>query len=363
MPYVQGSMKELNRKTVFRLVAEQYEITRTEIADQTQSSVPTVLKITNFLQSEHIISQVGNEKTARGRHPQIFRFEPDSILGIGISYDGSRMVASLVNYYGEEKLCVEENVSQTFDAMMEKRFPEIIDEMLKKEGREYVRAVGICISASVDTEHSIVHLGGFSKLRIEREVARSVQILSEKINLPVYLFNDVNAAAVGEYVLRKMKKEDLVYVYVSEGTGAGIILEGKLRTGKHFYSGEIAHMVFETDFVTDRRKPGWMERKLSFKSIEESAQSREGQVDYAARYISLVIANICNTMDIQNVVLGGEIIQFLGQALFEKTRSYLDRLQLFPINLTRYVNENSDLVGAAYLALQRQLANILSDND
>ena len=153
------------------------------------------------------------------------------------------------------------------------------------------------------------------------------------------------------------------YVYVSEGTGAGIILEGKLRTGKHFYSGEIAHMVFETDFVTDRRKPGWMERKLSFKSIEESAQSREGQVDYAARYISLVIANICNTMDIQNVVLGGEIIQFLGQALFEKTRSYLDRLQLFPINLTRYVNENSDLVGAAYLALQRQLANILSDND
>ncbi len=134
MPYVQGSMKELNRKTVFRLVAEQYEITRTEIADQTQSSVPTVLKITNFLQSEHIISQVGNEKTARGRHPQIFRFEPDSILGIGISYDGSRMVASLVNYYGEEKLCVEENVSQTFDAMMEKRFPEIIDEMLKKEG-------------------------------------------------------------------------------------------------------------------------------------------------------------------------------------------------------------------------------------
>ena len=48
MPYVQGSMKELNRKTVFRLVAEQYEITRTEIADQTQSSVPTVLKITTY---------------------------------------------------------------------------------------------------------------------------------------------------------------------------------------------------------------------------------------------------------------------------------------------------------------------------
>lgn len=58
-----------------------------------------------------------------------------------------------------------------------------------------------------------------------------------------------------------------------------------------------------------------------------------------------------------------ERLYSFGTSTFEKTRSYLDRLQLFPINLTRYVNENSDLVGAAYLALQRQLANILSDND
>lgn len=361
MPYVQGSMKELNRRTVFKLVAEQQEITRTEIADITKSSVPTVLKITNFLQDEHIISLVGNEKTARGRHPQIFRFEPDSILGIGISYDGNHMAAALVNYYGDIKKSVEEDICQSFDFMMETRFPEVIRELTDNMPGNYVRGVGLCISASVDTEHSVIHLGGFSKLVVERNVAESVQILSDRSGLPVYLFNDVNSAAVGEYVLRKMKQEDLVYVYVSEGTGAGIILGGELRTGQNFYSGEIAHMVFEPDFVIDRTKPGWMEKKLAPECIKSSAKEREGQIDYAARYISLVIANICNTMDIQNVVLGGELVRQLGQGLFEKAKEYLSHLMLFPVNLTRYVNENSDLVGAAYLTMERQLANILAD--
>ena len=192
----------------------------------------------------------------------------------------------------------------------------------------------------------------------------SVRILSGQVGLPVYLFNDVNAAAVGEYVLRKMKNEDLVYVYISNGIGAGIILEGKLRTGQKFYSGEIAHMVFEPDYVIDRSKAGWMERKLAPECIRDSADTREGQIEYAARYISLVIANICSTLDIQNVVLGGETVRKLGKELFRRTEKYLNHLLLFPeINLTRYINENSNLIGAAHLATERQLANILADGD
>lgn len=363
MPYVQGSMKELNRKTVFKLVSEKQEITRTEIAERTKSSVPTILKITNFLQEEHIISSVGSEKTARGRYPQIFRFEPDSILGIGLSYDGTHLAAALVNYYGEIKIYVEEEISQTFDEVLETKVPEIVQQLTKTVSAGYVRGVGICISASVDTENSRIHLGAFSKLIVERDVAASIRSLSERIGLSVYLFNDVNAFAVGEYVLRKMKNEDLVYVYASEGTGAGVILDGELRTGRNFYSGEIAHMVFDPEFRIDLKKPGWMEEKLSPEQIQKSSETKEGRIDYAARYISLVIANICNIMDIQNVVLGGNVVRWGGQELFRILNMYLDHLTMFPVSLTGYVNENSDLVGSAYLAIEQQLSNILADGD
>lgn len=363
MPYVQESMKELNRMTVFELVAEHQQITRAELAEQTRSSMPTILKITNFLQEQKIVSPVGCEITARGRRPQVLRFEPDALLSIGISYDGHHAVVSLVNYYGTEKKCVEKDVCRSFDDMMETEFPEMIGELLVNVPLESVKSIGVCIGGSVDTEHSKVHLGGFSKLKMEKEAAQSVRVLSERTGLPVYLFNDVNAAAVGEYILRKMKRGDLVYIYVGEGTGAGIILDGVLRTGQHFYTGEIAHMVFDPEFVIDISKPGWMEKQLSMKQIENSAFQKPDIVDYTARYISLMIANICNVMDIENVVLGGETVQKMGSGLLKRTEDYLSHLLLFPVKLTRFVNVHSELIGASFLALERQLTNILADND
>jgi|GEM_PF-4169339 len=363
MPYVQESMKELNRKSVFELITEHWEITRAEIVEKTQSSMPTIMKITNFLEDQKIISPVGLEKTARGRHPQVFRFEPDSLLGIGISFDGHHAVVSLVNYYGQEKKCIEKDISRNFDYMMEKEFPEMIRELICDVPVEFVKSVGICLGGSVDTEHSKVYLGGFSELNMEKDPAESVRILMEETGIPVYLVNDVNSAAIGEYILQKMKKEDLVYIYVGEGVGAGIILDGVLRTGQHFYTGEIAHMIFDADFVIDLDKPGWMEEQLSQKNIENSASMRAGCVDYAARYISLMIANICNVLDINNIVLGGEIIKEMGSDLFERIKEYLSHLLMFPVNLIRSSNDNSKIIGAAFLALDQQLTNILADNN
>ena len=363
MPYVQGSVKELNRKTVFEIITEQYEITRIGLVERTQSSMPTIMKITDFFLEQKMIAPVGIEKTARGRRPQVYRFEPDSLLGIGISYDGNRAVVSLANYYGKELYCIEENITDSFENMMDKEFPRIIKRLVSPVNRETVKSVGICMGGSVDTDQVEVHMGGYSELSIKRDLRESVNTLSQRIGLPVYLFNDVNSAAIGEYVLRRMKNEDLIYIYVGEGTGAGVILNGSLREGQHFYTGEVAHMVFDADYVINPAKPGWMEVKLSKDSIERSALTKAERIDYAARYISLVIANICGVMDVENVVLGGETVQEMESELLERTKKYLSHLLLFPVKLTRFVNDHSALIGGARLALERQLTNILADSD
>lgn len=363
MPYVQGSMKELNRKTVFELITEMGEITRVDIAEVTKSSMPTILKITNFLLEQQIVSLVGLEKTARGRRPQVLRFEPDTLLGIGLSFDGNHVIASLINYYGKEIKCIEKDLYSSFDDMMENGFCEIIEELIKDIEREHIKSIGISVAGSVDTENSKVRFGGFAELKSERETSESVGILSEKIKLPIYLFNDVNAAATGEYVLRKMKNTDLVYIYVGEGTGAGVILDGILRTGHHFYTGEIAHMVFDADFSIDLNRPGWMESQLARKTIEQVSQDQNARIDYAARYISLMIANICNVLDIENVVVGGEIVDEMGDALIDRTNQYLEHLSMFRVTLTRPVSRHSSLIGAASMAMDKELTTILADNE
>ncbi|MDD3335680.1 MAG: ROK family protein [Eubacteriales bacterium] len=363
MPYAQTSVKELNRKAVFELIAEQCEITRTAIAEQTQSTMPTIMKITNFFLEQKMIAPIGIEKTARGRRPQVYRFQPDSLLGVGISYNGCHAVVSLTNYYGRELCCVERDVSETFETMTDTIFPEMIAQVKCGVEPSMVKSIGICLDGSVDTEQLEVHLGGYSQLRFTRSLKESISLLSAKTGLPAYLFNDVNAAATGEYILRKMKNEDLVYIYVGKGTGAGVILNGTLREGKHFYTGEVGHMVFDADHRIDSRKPGWMEAKLSQESIEANAHSQKDRVDYAARYISLIIANICGVLDIENVVLGGELVKQLGQALIVKTQEHLSHLLLFPARLSCYVDQHSELIGGARLAIERQLGSILADSN
>lgn len=363
MPFVQGSMKELNRKTVFDLIAEHGEITRTEIVEQTKSSMPTVLKIMNFFQEQSMVSLVGSEKTARGRHPQVFRFQPDTLLGVGIACNGHQVVASLVNYYGQEKASLVRQSDSSLNTLLETEIPQLLETLTAGLPREHIRGAGVCVGGSIDTQRTVICMGGYSALQVEAPLERSLAVFEAKTGLPVYLFNDVNAAVTGEYVLRKMKMEDLLYIYVGEGTGAGLILDGTLREGRHYYTGEVAHMVFDADFQLDRAKPGWMEARLSRQNIRESAGDSIGQVDYAARNISLMIANICNVLDVENVVLGGESVRDLGLPLLERTQAYLDHLLLFPVKLSSFANAHSELIGGAYLALQNQLTNILSDSE
>lgn len=103
MPYAQGDMKELNRREVFDLLSRRGEASRVEIHRALGISTPTVLKIISFLSERHIITAAGEEKTVRGRPPCRFRFDPDSILSVGVSYDGREARAVVANYRGEVK--------------------------------------------------------------------------------------------------------------------------------------------------------------------------------------------------------------------------------------------------------------------
>lgn len=58
----------------------------------------------------------------------------------------------------------------------------------------------------------------------------------------VELINDCNSAVLGEYVYGEHKTENLVYVTISSGIGAGLILDGNLLEGFNGNIGEIGHM-------------------------------------------------------------------------------------------------------------------------
>lgn len=369
MPFLPTDMKDLNRKAVFELIAGAGEISRVEIEDTLGISAPTVLKITNFLLERGFVSISGKEKTVRGRHPYILRFNPDHTLAAGIDYNGKQVRIGIVNYWGDVVACREAVSGPQFDLSITQQVPQILEQLIQEENicRENLYGIGIGIPASVDTDNAGMELGPLSGILTQRPVKECLSALSGEMGVPAYIFNDVNAAARGEYIRRKLKNDDLVYISFDVGLGAGIILDGKLRTGKHFYTGEIGHIIFDASFRTEIDRPGWMERELSSAMLAQrfpgytQETADDEVVDYIAKRLGLCISNICNILDVEFVVLGGGGVAALGERLYRETRKYVDRLGLFQIDVNKPECENATVVGAASMTLARELNRILAD--
>lgn len=78
------------------------------------------------------------------------------------------------------------------------------------------------------------------------------QRLSEKYNVPVWVDNDVNLMALGEVAKNHDKKyNELIYIKMGSGIGAGILTHGQLHRGAQGCAGDIGHIAVSeaTDIV------------------------------------------------------------------------------------------------------------------
>jgi glucokinase-like ROK family protein len=74
------------------------------------------------------------------------------------------------------------------------------------------------------------------------------QIWTERFEWPIFVENEANAAALGEYYFGVARGvQNLIYLNAGVGLGGGIIIKGKLFRGSSGYAGEIGHMTIVPD--------------------------------------------------------------------------------------------------------------------
>jgi len=102
-----------------------------------------------------------------------------------------------------------------------------------------VRGVGVSVPGPLDPESGELlnppNLPGWTRVPVRR-------LLAERLGLPVYVENDANAAALAEWRFGAGRGfQHVVYLTMSTGVGAGLVLAGRLYTGKHGAAGEVGH--------------------------------------------------------------------------------------------------------------------------
>lgn len=108
-------------------------------------------------------------------------------------------------------------------------------------GSRRLLGIGVGVPGPIDPSQGIVerspHLKGWEGFPLKG-------FLERKLQLPVKITNDANAAAIGEKVFGGGRRVDnFVYLTISTGIGGGIILGGKLFSGSSFGAGEVGHTI------------------------------------------------------------------------------------------------------------------------
>lgn len=220
--------------------------------------------------------------------------------------------------------------------------------------REAVLGIGIGVPGAVNAEGVVAGCDnlGWSRFNV-------AQTFSELTGFPVRAGNDASVAALGEcWKGSGAGYRSMLLVTLGTGVGGGIVIDGKVVLGASGAAGEIGHMVINKE-ETERcgcGKTGCVEQYCSatgivrlakrylsattvpsplrdyniltckdiFDAAKAGDQAANDILEQAYGYMGEFIANICNVLNPEAVVIGGGVSK-AGQPLLDGIRKYFDK--------------------------------------
>lgn len=167
---------------------------------------------------------------------------------LGIDLGGSKTVLAIGNRDGEIKARSRYATEPCGDPARDlARLLEASDRLLAEASlaREEIEAVGVAAPGPLDREAGLVlgapNLPGWKRVPLR-------DALAEHFRSPVFLENDADAAALAEWCFGAAQgARDAVYLTMSTGVGAGLILDGRLHRGAKGNAGEFGHVPIVPD--------------------------------------------------------------------------------------------------------------------
>lgn len=254
-----------------------------------------------------------------------------------------------------------------------------------------VKVLGVAAPGPIDIENGILTETPNLGVRDFPLAAR----LEEELGFPVVLENDVNAGLYGEFVYGKARGlSEVIGLFPGTGIGGAMILGGALYRGAGGGAGELGHMVLQPGGpICGCGKRGCLEalasrgaiaRELALLAVtgkaptiaalagSDSSLVKSGViaeavaageqdvievVERSAWWLGLGMANCVNIFNPQAIVLGGGLVEKLGDHYIQiAERTMREQAMGFPVRGVRVIpavlGDNAAIVGAAAKAAE-----------
>jgi predicted NBD/HSP70 family sugar kinase len=383
---------KMNTIKVLDLIRRKKQITKVELAEGTTLTFAAISNIINDLTKKKMIKKCGERISSGGRKPILYELNSEALYVVGIDVSVDEKIRFGLFTFNTEL------VSEIyFDSPMVKSPEQYIHiiksgfiSLLQQNNIDYQKIFGIGISIPGPINSLTGTVMSPPNLPLWKEIPLK-DILENELQIPVKIEKDANLSALGEKWFGAGKDVDnLVYLYVGEGIGSGVVLNGILINNKGFGIGEIGHCSIDSSgsrcicgnygclelkasglAIVKRIKEGLQLgyntsypyptiESITFSTILEAIIYKDpftlAIVEEAANYLGIGLTNVINYINPDLIIIGGKLPENYEKmieisASIARERSF----QVFQKNLSIIpgkLKEKSTLLGAAALVLE-----------
>jgi glucokinase len=193
--------------------------------------------------------------------------------------------------------------------------------------------IGIAVPGLVNRQTKRV---AFSTFIPEHEKTDFFSAMEAETGLKFWVENDANAAAYGEFLIGAGRgSRNMFYATLGTGVGGALIFDGKIWRGASGFAGEFGHIAvnseglkledvasaanivartrnrFHQDQTSSLSKIGEYEITLAdiVKAAKKEDDFAQMMLERTGNYVGTAIAGVINLLNIEKIVIGGEIMQ------------------------------------------------------
>ncbi len=294
---------------------------------------------------------------------------------LGIDLGGTNIAAGVVDE--EYKIIAKAKTSTLRHRTAEEivnSMADVAKEAVKEAALslEDIESIGVGSPGTVDSDRGIIVYAnniGFLNTPVG-------DMLFEKLGRPIYVENDANAAAYGEFVAGSAKNANsAVCITLGTGVGGGIIIDGKIYSGFNYAGAELGHTVIEVDGaqctcgrrgcfeayssatglirMTKEAMDAHPESKmhemmgdhisgrLAFNAMRANDSAAAGVVEKYIKYLAAGITNVINIFQPEVLCIGGGVCNE-GSALLDPLKKIISQ-EVY----TRRSDKNTEIVIAS----------------
>jgi predicted NBD/HSP70 family sugar kinase len=329
------SLRDANRRRVIEALGQRGVASRADLARATGLSRSTVSSVVADLQRAGLVAERPAtdgtpQEVGVGRPPVLISLDRSAGGVVGIDFGHSHVAVAVADLSHTvlaerwEQLDIDHAATDGLDAAVRLVEQALADADLPEDR---VLGVGMGLPGPIHIPGGTV---GSTSILPGWVGVDARAVMSERLGMPVRVENDANLGALAELVFGAGRGlSDFVYIKVSSGIGAGFVVGGRLHRGVGGTAGEIGHTQFsDSGFVCRCGNRGCLETTSAAGPITTAVSAARGErvtvaqvielaragdalaqriLADAGRHIGVAVANLCNLLNPQRVIVGGEL--------------------------------------------------------